>query len=132
MNGFHYGRCRGRQYGPAPTEVNHKNMKTTFILYIGQLFQNFVCLPMLAVQVGVGFGFGFGFGFGSTQIVDSGSHGSSRWLWVGGLLLSKMLGCVRQRRFLAQKHRVATSYQKWESALILVGELSQSGFSKMK
>jgi len=28
MNGFHYGRCRGRQYGPAPTEVNHKNMKT--------------------------------------------------------------------------------------------------------
>lgn len=31
--------------------MNHKNMKTTFILYVGQLFQNFVCLPMLAVQV---------------------------------------------------------------------------------
>lgn len=62
MNGFHYGSAStvhnpsplhtppaavGSQFlGPPPSEVNHKNMKTAFILYIGQMFQNFVCLPV--------------------------------------------------------------------------------------
>lgn len=37
----------GSQFlGPSPSEVNHKNMKAAFILYIGQMFQNFVCLPV--------------------------------------------------------------------------------------
>lgn len=32
------------------SEVNHKNMKTTFILHIGQMFSNFVSLSPLSLD----------------------------------------------------------------------------------
>lgn len=70
---------------------------------------------------------------------DSGSHGSSRWLWVGGYsgyggyrgyvgVLGGLWWIVSASGTFWAKNTVASSYQKWASALILVGELSQSGF----
>lgn len=65
------------------TEVNHKNMKTTFILHIGQLFSNFgspsvrllcvrmcVCVPHMLVR-----------GVGCNRQHSLGQHFSSATKW---------------------------------------------------